>query len=185
MGKRMNFIETPIVGAYVIELECFEDERGIFTRTFCQKEFEAISFHKQIVQINHSLTIQKGTIRGLHYQLPPACETKIVRCIQGKVFDVMVDLRKNSTTFMQWYGVELSKDNQRMAFIPDGFAHGFQTLTGNSELIYLSSEFYNLKFERGLRFSDPALAIEWPLPVTVISKKDKKHPFINHDFKGI
>ncbi len=181
----MNFIETPIAGAYVIDLECFEDERGIFTRTFCQKEFEAVGFHKQIVQINHSATIQKGTIRGIHYQLPPACETKIVRCIQGKVFDVMVDLRKNSATFMQWYGVELSKDNQRMAFIPDGFAHGFQALTGNSELIYLSSEFYNLEYERGLRFNDPALAIEWPLPVTVISTKDKKHPFIDHNFKGV
>lgn len=181
----MNFIETPLVGAYLIELEFFEDERGLFTRTFCQKEFKSIGFHKQIVQINHSLTIQKGTIRGLHYQLPPACETKIVRCVQGKVFDIMVDLRQNSATFLQWYGFELAKDSQRMVFIPDGFAHGFQTLTDNSELIYLSSEFYNLQYERGLRFNDPALAIEWPFPVTVISAKDKSHPFIGDNFKGI
>ena len=185
MGKRMNFIETPIAGAYVIELESFQDERGLFTRAFCQKEFEAIGFHKQIVQINHSVTIQKGTIRGIHYQLPPASETKIIRCVQGKVLDVMVDLRANSSTFMKWHGVELSKENLRMAFIPDGFAHGFQTLTDNSELIYLSSEFYNLKYECGLRFNDPALAIQWPFPVNVISTKDKSHPFIDNNFKGI
>jgi len=185
MGKRMNFIETPITGAYVIELESFQDERGLFTRAFCQKEFEAIGFHKQIVQINHSVTIQKGTIRGMHYQLPPACETKIIRCVQGKVLDIMVDLRANSSTFMKWHGVELSKENQCMAFIPDGFAHGFQTLTDNSELIYLSTEFYNMKHERGLRFNDPTLEIKWPLPVNVISAKDKSHPFIDNNFKGI
>jgi dTDP-4-dehydrorhamnose 3,5-epimerase len=185
MGGRMKFVEAPLAGAYVIELEPFLDERGLFARTFCQKEFATIGFHKQIVQINHSVTSQKGAIRGMHYQLSPACETKIIRCVQGKVFDVMVDLMAGSPTFMQWHGVELSKDNLRMVYIPEGFAHGFQTLTDNAELIYLSSAFYSPESESGLRFDDPALAIKWPLPVSVISPKDQSCPFIDNNFKRI
>jgi dTDP-4-dehydrorhamnose 3,5-epimerase len=185
MGGRMKFVEAPIAGAYVIELEPFVDERGLFVRTFCQKEFTKIGFDRQIVQINHSVTRQKGAIRGLHYQLPPVCETKIIRCVQGKVFDVMVDLRVGSSTFMQWHGVELSKDNMRMVYIPEGFAHGFQTLTDNAELIYHHSAFYSPEYEYELRFDDPALAINWPLPVGVISPKDRSYPLINNNFKGI
>ncbi len=181
----MKFIETPIAGAYYIELEPFLDERGLFARTFCQREFAQIGFHKQIVQINHSVTRQKGTIRGMHYQLPPVSEAKIIRCIQGKVFDVMVDIRAGSPTFKQWYGVELSKDNMRMVYIPEGFAHGFQTLTHNAELIYHHSAFYNQGLELGLRFNDVALSIKWPLPVGPVSPKDQSYPFIDNEFKGI
>jgi len=181
----MKFTETPLTGAYVIELEPFRDERGIFARTFCQKEFARIGFDKPIVQINHSVTKQKGAIRGLHYQRPPACEIKIIRCIQGVVFDVMVDLRAGSPTFLKWHSVELSKENMRMVYIPEGFAHGFQTLTENAELIYHHSEFYSPECEGLLRFSDPALAICWPLPVNMTSLKDQNCPLINDAFKGI
>lgn len=181
----MKFIETPFVGAYVIELEPFGDERGLFARTFCQKEFGKIGFDKQIVQINHSITRQKGVIRGMHYQRPPVCETKIIRCVEGAVFDVMVDLRVGSVTFMQWHGVELSKDTMRMVYIPEGFAHGFQTLTENAELIYHHSEFYSPKYEHALRYDDPALAISWPLPAGGVSTKDQSYPLIDNNFKGI
>lgn len=185
MGGRMKFVEAPLAGAYVIELEPLLDERGLFARTFCQKEFSTIGFHKQIVQINHSATRQKGAIRGIHYQLPPVCETKIIRCVHGKVFDVMVDLRAGSPTFMQWHGVELSKDNMHMVYIPEGFAHGFQTLTDYAELIYHHSAFYSPEYERGLRFDDPALAINWPLPACAISPKDQSYPLTDNNFKGI
>lgn len=181
----MKFVETPLAGAYVIELEPFRDERGLFARTFCQKEFAIIGFDKQLVQINHSLTKQKGAIRGMHYQRPPACEIKIIRCVQGKVFDVMVDIRAGSSTFMRWHSVELSKDTMRMVYIPEGFAHGFQTLTDNAELIYHHSAFYKPEYERGLRFDDPALAIKWPLPADLVSQKDQNYPLIDSYFKGI
>jgi dTDP-4-dehydrorhamnose 3,5-epimerase len=181
----MKFVEAPLAGAYVIELEPFLDERGFFARIFCQKEFATIGFDGRIVQINHSMTRRKGTIRGLHYQRQPACETKIIRCVQGKVFDVMVDIRTGSPTFMQWHGVELSKDNLRMVYIPDGFAHGFQTLTDNAELIYHHSAFYSPEYEQGLRFGDPALAIKWPLPVGAVTAKDQHYSLIDNSFKGI
>lgn len=181
----MKFVKTPLTGVYVIKLEPFLDERGLFARTFCQKEFAKIGFHKQIVQINHSVTRQKGTIRGMHYQLPPVCEAKIIRCVQGKVFDVMMDLRMGSSTFKQWHGVELSQNNMSMVYIPERFAHGFQTLTDNVELIYHHSAFYSPEYERGLRFDDPALAIKWPLPEGAISPKDQSYPLIDGNFKGI
>jgi dTDP-4-dehydrorhamnose 3,5-epimerase len=181
----MKFIETPLSGAYVIELEPFRDERGLFARTFCQEEFAKIGFDKQIVQINYSITRKKGAIRGMHYQRPPASEIKIIRCLQGKVFDVMVDLRAGSPTFMQWHSVELSKDNMRMVYIPEGFAHGFQALTDNAELIYHHSALYRPEYERGLRFDDPALAIAWPLPTGIISIKDQSYSLIDNNFKGI
>ncbi|MBN1613145.1 MAG: dTDP-4-dehydrorhamnose 3,5-epimerase [Deltaproteobacteria bacterium] len=181
----MRFVEAPLAGAYTVELEPFRDERGLFARTFCLKEFAAIGFEGQIVQINHSLTRQRGTIRGMHYQRPPAGEIKIIRCVQGAVFDVMVDLRSDSSTFLKWHGVELSKDNMRMVYIPEGFAHGFQTLTGKAELIYHHSAFYSPEHERGLRFDDPAVAIRWPLPPVGISTKDCSYPLLDGHFKGI
>jgi len=181
----MKFIEAPLSGAYVIELEPIRDERGFFARTFCQQEFSQIGFHKQIVQINHSVTRIKGAIRGMHYQRPPACETKLIRCVQGGVFDVMVDLRTDSPTLLHHYGVELSKDNMRMISIPEGFAHGFQTLTDDAELVYHHSAFYNPQCEHGLRFNDPALAINWPLPAGAVSPKDQSYPLIDDTFKGI
>ncbi len=181
----MKFIEAPLAGAYVIELEPFMDERGLFARTFCQKEFAKIGFDKQIVQINHSLTRRKGAIRGMHYQRQPACEIKIIRCVQGAVYDVMVDLRVGSTTFLKWHGVELSKENMRMVYIPEGFAHGFQSITNNAELIYHHSTFYIPEYECGLRFDDPSLTIAWPLPAGVISNKDQNYSLIDSNFTGI
>ena len=181
----MIFIGTSLAGAYVIELEPFRDERGLFARSFCQKEFATIGFHKQIVQINHSVTSQKGAIRGMHYQRPPACEIKIIRCVQGAVFDVMVDLRAGSSTFLQWHAVELSKDNMRMVYIPEGFAHGFQTLTDVAELIYHHSAFYSPEYEHGFRYNDPAASIRWPLPVSNISQRDIGHPLLSDDFREI
>ena len=181
----MKFIEAPLSGAYVIELEPIRDERGFFARTFCQQEFSQIGFHKQIVQINHSVTRKKGAIRGMHYQRPPVCETKLIRCVQGGVFDVMVDLRTDSPTLLHHYGVELSKDNMRMVYIPEGFAHGFQTLTDDAELVYHHSEFYSPEHEMGLRFDDPSMMINWPLPAGTISPKDQSYPLIGNDFKGI
>jgi dTDP-4-dehydrorhamnose 3,5-epimerase len=181
----MKFIETPLRGAYVIELEPLFDERGFFARTYCQREFAAVGLHQPIVQMNHSMTKQKGSIRGLHYQRPPADEAKIIRCVQGKVFDVMVDLRARSITFKRWYSVELSKDNMCMVYIPAGFAHGFQAITDEVEMIYYHSAFYNPEHEQGLRFDDPALMIRWPMPVSVISPKDRNYPLIDNTFNGI
>jgi dTDP-4-dehydrorhamnose 3,5-epimerase len=181
----MKFVGTPLLGAYIVELEPFVDERGLFSRTFCQKEFAEIGFKKQIVQINHSVTRQKGAIRGLHYQLSLACETKIIRCIQGEIFDVMVDIREGSPTFLHWFGTKLSKKEFQLIFIPEGFAHGFQSLTDNVELLYFSSAFYSPEHERGLLFNDPALSIQWPLAVKTISQKDQNHPLLEKNFKGI
>lgn len=181
----MKFLETPLPGAYLIELEPLRDERGLFARTFCQEEFSRIGFQKRIVQINHSVTRKKGSIRGIHYQLPPASEAKLIRCIHGRVFDVMMDLRSASPNFLRHYGVELSKDNMRMVFIPEGFAHGFQTLTDDAELLYHHSEFYTPYCERGLRYDDPALAINWPLPVSEVSVKDQSYPLIDASFMGM
>jgi dTDP-4-dehydrorhamnose 3,5-epimerase len=181
----MQFFQTPLPNLYEIILEPFVDDRGLFTRIFCKKEFAAIGFDKEIVQINHSLTRKKGTIRGLHYQLIPAAETKIIRCIKGRVFDVMVDLRADSTTFLQWHSVELSRENMKIVFIPEGFAHGFQTLTDDVELIYHHSEFYNPELEAGLRFDDPALMIPWPLPVNSISPKDLEYKMVKTDYNGL
>lgn len=181
----MKFVETPLAGAYEVEIEPLQDERGSFARTFCHKEFAEIGFHKQIMQINHSITRRKGAVRGMHYQRPPACEAKIIRCVHGHVFDVMVDIRAGSPTFMQWHGVELSKDNMRMVYIPEGFAHGFQAITDNAELIYHHSTFYSPEYERGLRYDDPVLAINWPLPVSVVSPKDQSYTLIGVNFKGI
>lgn len=181
----MKFLETPLPGAYLIELEPLRDERGLFARTFCQEEFSRIGFQKRIVQINHSVTRKKGSIRGIHYQLPPASEAKLIRCIHGRVFDVMMDLRSASPNFLRHYGVELSKDNMRMVFIPEGFAHGFQTLTDDAELLYHHSEFYTPHCERGLRYDDPALAINWPLPVSEVSVKDQSYPLIDASFMGM
>lgn len=185
MGGIMKFFETPLAGAYEIEPEPFIDDRGLFARTFCKQEFAEIGFAREIVQINHSITRHKGTIRGLHYQTSPACETKIIRSVQGVVFDVMVDLRADSATFMQWYSVELSHDNMKMVYIPEGFAHGFQALTDNVELIYHHSQFYSPEYENGLRFDDLALAIKWPLPLSCISPKDKSYLPLNDNFKGL
>ena len=181
----MIFTETALKGSYIISLEPYSDERGWFARTFCKKEFEAIGHHKEWVQMNHSFTTDKGTVRGMHFQLPPFSEIKMVRCVAGAVLDVIVDIREGSPTFLQWTGVELSAANKKMIYIPEGFAHGFQTLEENSELIYHHTAFYQPGVEAGLRYNDPAIKIDWPLAVQNISARDKEHPLLNEHFKGI
>jgi dTDP-4-dehydrorhamnose 3,5-epimerase len=182
----MKFEETILEGSYVIDLDLFQDNRGWFTRTFSKDIFEKqIRFTKEWVQMNHSFTKTKGAIRGMHFQLHPFSEIKLVRCIAGEVFDVIVDLRKESATLLKWYGIKLSAENKRMIFIPEGFAHGFQTLSDNAELIYHHSEFYNSEAESGIKFDDSAINIQWPLEVTEISERDKNHPLIDSTFKAL
>ncbi len=181
----MKFIPLPLAGACLIEPEPYSDERGWFARTYCKREFAAIGHTAEWVQLNHSFTKDKGTIRGMHFQLPPYSEIKMVRCIAGAVWDVVVDIRKDSPSFLQWYATELNPGNRHMLYIPAGFAHGFQTLKPDTELIYHHSEYYQPGVESGLRFDDPALSLSWPLPVTVVSDRDRSHPLIQETFKGI
>jgi dTDP-4-dehydrorhamnose 3,5-epimerase len=181
----MKFVPASLKGVYVIDPEPFADSRGWFARTFCKNEFASIGHDKEWVQLNHSFTNRKGTIRGMHYQLPPFREIKLVRCIAGAVWDVVIDIRKDSETFLQWTAVELSAANRKMIYIPEGFAHGFQTLTDDCELIYHHSSFYTPGAEGGIRYDDPAVAINWPLPLTDISDRDLQHPLLNESFKGI
>ena len=161
------------------------DDRGLFARVFCQNELLNILHGKNIVQINHSLTKQKGAFRGMHSQYPPKAEIKIVKCLRGSVFDVIIDLRKGSPTFLKWHEEILSSENMKMMYIPEGFAHGFQTLEENCELLYLHTEFYSPKHEGGVRYNDPKVGIKWPLEVRDISERDKKHPLLAEDFQGI
>lgn len=178
----MLFNKTPLDGAYTIDLEKRGDDRGFFARLFCEKEFGAVGLETHFVQINNSTSAKRGTLRGMHFQLPPAAEVKVVRCIKGALFDVIVDLRPDSPTFKQWYGAELSAENRRMMYVPRGFAHGFITLVDDTEAFYLVSAFYAPECERGLRFDDPAIGIEWPLPPTEMSDKDKKWPDLDTAF---
>jgi dTDP-4-dehydrorhamnose 3,5-epimerase len=177
--------ETPLKGAYIIELTPFSDERGMFMRTYCKNEFQAIGHDKEFVQFNQSVTHKAGTVRGMHYQLPPFSEIKLIRCIRGSVFDVIIDIRKDSPTFLKYFSLELNDRNMLSLYIPEGFAHGFQTLEDNTHLIYHHSAFYKPGFETGIRYNDPAINISWRLPVAVITDKDQNHPFLNSTFKGI
>jgi len=181
----MIFHPTPLKGAYTIGLEPFSDERGWFTRTFCKNEFNAIGHDAEWVQLNHSFTMHSGTIRGMHYQLPPFAEIKLVRCIAGSVYDVIIDLRKDSDTFLQSFGTELSATNKQMIYIPAGFAHGFQALTDGTELIYHHSQFYTPGVEAGIRFDEPMVKINWPLQAQHLSERDLGHPYLHEQFKGI
>ena len=181
----MIFKETEIKGVYIIDLTPIVDGRGWFARTYCKREFAEIGHIKEWVQLNHSFTQKKGTIRGMHFQLPPKSEIKLIRCISGAVMDVVVDLRKSSSTFLKWIQVELSADNRRMIYIPEGMAHGFQALTDNCELIYHHSDFFAPDLERGLLYDDPKLNISWPLTPVNISERDQIHPLLNNDFAGI
>ena len=181
----MIFTPTPLSGSYVIDLEPFSDDRGWFARFYDEKEFQQIGHDKKWVQFNHSFTKKKGTLRGMHYQLPPYREIKMVRCVAGAVYDVIIDVRTDSDTFLQWFGTELSAANKKMLYIPEGFAHGFQCLTDDCELIYLHSEFYVPNAEGGIRYNDPKAAINWPLPVHTLSPRDAGHPDLDEKFKGI
>jgi dTDP-4-dehydrorhamnose 3,5-epimerase len=181
----MKFTPVPLSGAYTVAPEVRTDQRGAFYRFFCKEEFGHIGHKAEWLQLNHSFTIKTGTVRGMHFQLPPHTEIKLVRCIAGRVFDVIVDIRSGSPTFLQWFGAELSAENRLMMYIPEGFAHGFQTLTPDCELIYHHSACYVAGSEGGLRWDDPALGIQWPLPLALISDRDRQHPLLTPRFTGI
>jgi dTDP-4-dehydrorhamnose 3,5-epimerase len=168
----MRFIETPLQQAYIIEIDKKGDERGFFARIFCVNEYDAIGLDRNIVQSNISWNPEKGTLRGLHYQLTPKAETKIVRCTHGALYDVIIDIRPNSHTFGKWFASELTAENHRMMFVPKGFAHGFLTLTANTEVCYFVTEFFAPEHERGIRYNDPRFGIMWPFEPSVISPKD-------------
>lgn len=175
----MKFTPLKLTGAFKIDLEKRLDERGFFARQFCQAEFKKVNLNTQWEQMNISQSINKGTIRGLHFQRPPMAEIKMVRCIKGAVFDVMVDLRKQSSTFGEWYGEELTAVNRSMFYIPQGFAHGFQTLVDDTELLYWHSQSYSSEHEGGLNLLDRHLSIKWPCDISGISDRDKNFPALS------
>lgn len=175
----MLFTETALPGAYIIELERREDARGLFARSFCAREFEAHGLKSTIAQCNLSYNHVRGTLRGMHFQIAPAAETKLVRCTSGAIHDAIVDMRPDSPTYLHHIGVELTAANRKSLYIPEGFAHGYLTLTDGAEVTYQAGEFYSPGHESGLRYDDPALGIEWPLGVSVISEKDVTWPLLS------
>ena len=174
----MIFWETRLAGAFLIEPEKREDERGFFARTFCREEFVARGLNPEVAQCNVSFNKVRGTLRGMHYQLPPSCEVKLVRCTAGALWDVIVDLRRDSPTYLQHFGVDLTAKNRCALYVPEMFAHGFQTLEDDTEIFYQISEFYAPNKSAGVRFDDPKLGILWPLPVAAIADKDRTWPLL-------
>jgi dTDP-4-dehydrorhamnose 3,5-epimerase len=172
----MIFTETKLKGAFIVELAPHYDERGFFARSWCRREFQEHGLNPNLVQCNISYNKKKGTLRGMHLQLAPFVEAKLVRCTRGKIYDVIIDLRQGSPTCLQWLGVELFASSHQMLYVPEGFAHGFQTLEDDTEVFYQMSEFYSPECSRGLRWDDPVFGIAWPLPVSVISSKDATLP---------
>ncbi len=185
MGKRMNSVATPIAGVMRIETYPHSDARGAFARFFCEKSLADLLGGRRVVQINHSRSVERGTIRGMHFQHAPYAEVKFVRCLRGRVWDVAVDLRAGSPTFLKWHAEELSSENAHMLVIPEGCAHGFQTLEPDTELLYLHTAAYTPSAEGGVRHDDPVIAIRWPLPATNISPRDEAHAWITADFAGL
>jgi dTDP-4-dehydrorhamnose 3,5-epimerase len=181
----MNILDTPLAGVKLVQSVPHRDVRGAFTRLFCADELQAELSHRQIAQINQSRTSQAGVVRGLHFQHPPHAEMKMVRCLRGRIWDVAVDLRAGSPTHLQWHAQELAQDDAQMLVIPEGFAHGFQALEPDSELLYFVTAFYHSSSEGGLRFDDPRLGIAWPLPPRGLSPRDLSHPLLGADFSGI
>ncbi len=185
MSNRINIIETKFSGLQVLQRKPIGDNRGYIERLFCAEELKTLADGKTVVQINRTMTKDEGTVRGMHFQNPPHAEIKFVSCLRGKVFDVAVDLRSNSSTFLQWHSEVLSCSNHKTLVIPEGFAHGFQTLTNDCEMLYCHTAPYQPKAEGGLNSRDPRLAITWPLPMTEISPRDTAHPLLNDAFTGI
>lgn len=181
----MNILPTPIPGLMVVETMPITDTRGAFARLFCDQALNALIGPHKIMQINYSRTVNVGAVRGMHFQYSPHAEMKLVRCLKGRVWDVAVDLRYRSPTFLQWHAEELTPNNGRMMVIPEGFAHGFQVLEPESELLYLHTAPYTPSAEGGLLHSDPKLGIHWPLNVTDLSERDADHPLINEAFQGV
>jgi len=177
--------DTLIKGVTVIDSEPFRDERGFFNRIFCREELATVRPNLVIAQINHSMTRRKGAVRGMHFQYPPHAEMKIVRCVKGSIYDVAVDLRKGSPTFLQWHGETLSAENMKALVIPEGCAHGFQTLEDDVEMIYIHSQAYCKQTESGVRYDDPAIGINWIQPISQVSEKDKSLQLLTTKFKGI
>lgn len=174
-----------IDGLKLITPEPFCDERGYFSRIFCQKEMAEIKENLVIAQVNNSFTKKKGSVRGMHFQYPPHAEIKVVRCVRGSIFDVGVDIRKDSPTFLKWHGEVLSAENQKMLVIPEGFAHGFQTLEDDCEIIYFNTAFYSKESESTISYKDPKIGIKWLEAITVVSEKDQNHPYLNDSFEGV
>ncbi len=185
MGSTVKILPTPITGLAVVENSTHMDSRGAFSRLYCERTLAPLIGRRKIVQINHSCTAAIGAIRGLHFQFPPYAEMKLVRCLKGRVWDVAVDLREGSSTFLHWHAIELTPANKRMMLIPEGFAHGFQVMEPDSELLYLHTAFYTPEAEGGLRHDDPRLGIPWPIGVSDLSERDAKHPLITATFKGV
>ncbi len=183
--QRFDFFDSPLAGLKIVQRKLIEDARGFLSRFYCAEEFAKFGFNKPISQINHTFTRQKGAVRGLHYQQPPHAEIKLVSCLKGEVFDVAVDLRKNSPTFLHWHGEVLSENNRRSLLIPQGFAHGFQTLSDDCELIYLHSAPYVKEAEAAMNVIDQKVGIRWPLEITALSERDTSHPMIENDFEGM
>lgn len=183
--SRFEFIPTPLSGLLLVQRMEIADHRGFLSRFYCAEEFRAAGFNKPIAQINHTLTRSKGAVRGLHFQHPPYADCKLVSCLHGAVWDVAVDLRRDSPTFLQWHSELLSAENRSSLLIPEGYAHGFQALEDDCELIYLHTAAYHREAEGALNVSDPRLNIAWPLPIGDLSERDRSHPFIGADFQGM
>ena len=183
--SRFVVTDLPLAGLRLVERQVLGDSRGFLSRLFCAEEFSSAGWEKPIAQINHASTAKCGTVRGMHFQLPPQAEIKLISCLRGRVWDVAVDLRRGSDTFLQWHAEELSEDNCRALLIPEGFAHGFQTLTDGVELLYCHSAAYQPDAEGGLSPRDATLAIAWPMEISMISDKDTRHPTIDQSFTGI
>lgn len=183
--SRFDFIPTPLTGLMLVQRKAIEDHRGFLSRFYCAEVFGVAGFKKPIAQINHTLTRKKGAVRGLHFQYPPYTEAKLVSCLKGEIYDVAVDIRRDSPTFLHSHGEILSAENRRSLLIPEGYAHGFQALTEDCELIYLHTATYNPEAEGALNVADSRLSIVWPLPIDDISERDRNHSFISSDFEGI
>ncbi|MBD3212667.1 MAG: dTDP-4-dehydrorhamnose 3,5-epimerase [Candidatus Lokiarchaeota archaeon] len=180
-----SFKSTKLEGLYIVYPDPYEDQRGKFYRVYCENEFKKLNHTKTIVNVNFSTNIKKGTIRGMHFQYPPHSEIKIVKCVKGSIFDVAIDLRRNSPTFLKWHGELLTDNNMKMLYIPEGFAHGFQTIESDTKVLYFVTEFYNPKSEGGIHYDDKEVNINWPLEITKISEKDKNLPFYGENFVPI
>jgi dTDP-4-dehydrorhamnose 3,5-epimerase len=184
--SRFNFFSTALAGLFIVQRKLVEDDRGFLSRFYCAEEFRKLGgINKPITQINHTLTRKKGAVRGMHFQYPPHSEIKLVSCLKGKILDVAIDLRSTSPTFLQWHGEIISATNRKSLLIPEGFAHGFQALTQNCELIYLHTESYSPEAEGAINATDPKLRIDWPLPISELSVRDRNYDFIDENFQGI
>lgn len=185
MSTRFEILDTPLAGLRILHRKPIGDSRGYLERLFCTDELRALAPGRHIAQINHTLTAARGTVRGMHFQRPPHAEIKFVSCLRGEVFDVAVDLRDNSPTFLRWHAEVLRADNHKTLVIPEGFAHGFQTLTDDCEMLYFHTHTYQPDAEGGLNAQDPRIAIQWPLPVGGVSPRDAGHPFLDENFSGM